>query len=337
VAFASLAGERQAAAESTLVVVGQRKPSAPEADRLVYRLRGELAADGIDVNPGEVPIAATGVDSLAQEARDAGAAVGAALVVGNDGRTIELTLVDPSTARVFRRQLDLDTGTEPSATEVLARRSVDLLRASLLDFMVESLRVAIARSPPTANHRAPAEAPAPSRGLRMNLGGGVGLLTSFRGVGPALLPVVRAGVASEAADAHWQLRATAAWLGTRPVVTTPTGSATIDQGVAVIETALSPWTGRTFEPLASLGLGVYYAGAHGVGEPPYRGRQDSSFALALSTGIGAVVRAASAIDVAIDVQAFVTAPGLAVRFLDEDAARIGRPSVLASITVAGRL
>jgi hypothetical protein len=49
------------------------------------------------------------------------------------------------------------------------------------------------------------------------------------------------------------------------------------------------------------------------------------------------VRAASALDLAIDVQAFVTAPGLAVRFLDEDAARIGRPSVLASITVAGRL
>jgi hypothetical protein len=329
--------EREAAAESTLVVVAQKKPSEPAADRLVNRLRGELAADGIDVAPEELPVAATEVDALRGEARTAGAAVGAALVVGGDGRTVDLTLVDASTGRMLRRRLDVDVETGPAGPEVLARRSVDLLRASLLDFLVESLRAAISGPPPVEGHPVATRALAQPHGPRVNLGAGVGVLTSFQGIGPAMVPVVRAGVASAPGDARWQLRATAAWLGTRPTVTTPAGSATIDQGVAVVEADVSPWTRRSLRPTASFGLGVYYVGADGIGVPPYAGTHESSFAFALAAGIGVVAHVASSLDLALDLQAFVTAPGLAVRLLGDDAARIGRPSVLAAFTVAGWL
>jgi hypothetical protein len=325
--------ERAAAAEPTLVVVAERKPAEPNADRLVNRLRGELAADGIDAARVDLPISAAEADLLEQEARNAGAEVGAALVVGRYGRAVELMLVDASTGRVLRRQVDSDAEAERSGPEVLARRSVDLLRASLLDFVVESLRAAVSRSQPTA----PPLARLPPRGLRANLGGGFGVLGGFQGVGPALVPVLRAGVTDAAPDAHWQLRATAAALGTHPIVIRPTGSATIDQTVAVIETLVSPWAGRSIRPIVSAGLGVYYLSANGMGVAPYRGVQSASFAMALTAGVGVIARVASSLDVAIDVQALVTAPGLAVRFVEDDAARVGRPAILSTLTVAGRL
>jgi hypothetical protein len=325
-------GKSAAAAESTLVVVAERKPAESNADAVANRLRGELAADGIDVALVELPISAAEADLLEQEVRNAGAEVGAALVVGSDGRTVELMLVDASTGRVVRRQVDSDAGPERSGPEVLARRSVDLLRASLLDFVVESLRAAVSRSQPTA----PAAAP-PPHGLRANLGGGFGVLGGFQGVGPAVVPVIRAAVTGSAPDAHWQLRATAAALGTHPTVITAAGSATIDQSIAVIETVVSPWAAHSIRPIASAGLGVYYVSVSGMGIPPDTGTQSSSFALALAAGVGVIARVASALDVAIEVQALVTAPGLAVRFVDDDAAHVGRPSVLGTLTVAGWL
>ena len=335
----SIAPRAGAKPESTFIIVGQQSPENSDAEPLFNRLRGELSADGLEVAPPEVPPPENDdalVALLAQKAHAAGAAVGAALIVNAGGRSIDLTLVDTATGRVLHRRIEGEA--DRFVPEILARRSVDLLRASLLDFVVESLRAAMAipkatNVPPPPQPR-PQSPPASPRELRVILDGGIGVLTSLQGIGPAVLPVLRLGAST---DRHWSVRATVAWLGTRPTVVAPTGSASIEQGIAILEGVVSPWTTFAVRPRGTLGLGTYYLRANGSGVSPFNGAQNAAVAFAAAGGLGIAAAVAPSYDLALDVQAIVTAPGLAVRFLDDNSVRAGRPEIFATLTISGSL
>jgi hypothetical protein len=65
------------------------------------------------------------------------------------------------------------------------------------------------------------------------------------------------------------------------------------------------------------------------------GQRATAVAVALDAGAGAAIPQSSRNEAVVEGHAIVTEPGIAVRFFDIDAARIGRPSILGTITVAG--
>ena len=333
VLLAILTLSRPARAESTLVVLGRPFGGAPNAMEQFNRARGELLADGFRVLLLDAIDEGGREAALLREGRAVGAPVVAGMFLTDDGGSIELWLVDTVSARVVVRRLQSEPG-ESGEPEVLARRSVDLLRASLLDFLVDSLRVVASTSPPRASPSPAGTSVAPSVD-RWALEGGLGILASFDGLGPAVLPVVRVRFAPAPPI---RLRVTGAWLGTQPSVRAPTGSATVEQGLALAECAARPWRGP-IAPFLSIGVGAYYAGVNGDANraSPYQGTRSSAVAFTAEAGIGVSALVASRLEMVLEAEGLVSDPGIAIRFLEVDAARIGRPSLLGTMTLAGWL
>jgi hypothetical protein len=298
---------------------------------VINRLRGELLADGFNVQWVDATSEDDRVATLTRAGHAVGAAVAAGLWVVEGARTVELILVDELTGRTLVRQLVEDPSSpEQQAPEVIARRSADFLRAGLLDFLGESLRSAVSEArKPTPPGAEPRDDGARSRWA---IEAGVGVLGSFDRVGPAAMPLARVRFA---ATPMLQLRVTAAWLGTQPVVQAPAGTASVAQGLALLECTAHPWNRHLLHPFASLGAGTYYVGVSGSGAGSDRGERSSALAFAFAAGLGVASTFGSHFEVLLEGQVLVADPGLAIRFLGVDAARIGRPSVLGALTIAG--
>jgi len=329
----AVVGVAHPARAEPMVIVLLRPPASGASDAgVVNRLRGELLADGfavqvVDAMPGADPVA-----TVTGTGHAAGTAVAAGLWVAGGARTVELILVDELTGRVLVRQLDVDADSPEEAPEVTARRSVDFLRAGLLDFLVESRRAAVAAAPALPPVVRAAGASDRMDDSRWAVEAGLGVLASFEGVGPAIVPVARARFA---ATPTLQLQATTAWLGTRPLLQTPAGTASIDQGVALLECSAHLWRSRPLRPFASLGAGTYYVGVSGNGDTPYRSERSASFAFAFDAGLGVSLPLGPHFEMVLEAQAIVVDPGIAIRLLDVEAGRVGRPSILATLTAAG--
>lgn len=320
---------RGAHSASTLVVVAEPPTNRPDCDAVVHRIAGELQADGVAVEIEPIDSAAS-VAALLSIARGADAAVVAGIFVADDGRAVDLVLADPITGRVARRRLDSDARDPAFTRQVLARRTVDLVRASVLDFAVDALRAAEA-SHSTAAQAATNGRSASRGGTRWTLATGAAVLACFEGLGPEVVPVLRAGVTP---NVPLQLRVTAAWFGTQSSVSGAVGSAAIRQGLVLADLALMPWRNWRVFPIASVGAGLYYVGIQGRGVGAYVGTDASSVAFAWDGGLGGVFALSSQVDVTLESFAIVTIPGLAVRIADEDVARIGRPSLLSTLTLS---
>jgi len=333
-ALAMLGVQRLAWAESMLVLVAKPANDATTAE-VVQRIRGELIADGFKVLLIEAVARADRVRALTGTSRAAGVAVAAGLFVEDDATSVELYLVDAVHGRILTRGIETRPHLPEQAPEVLARRTVDLLRASLLDFLVETLQASAAE--PRERPKPPPSPDMSDRAAKSGwvLEGGLGALASFEGLGPALLPLVRIRrLMSEA----FHLRMTGAWLGTQPQVALPqVGTASVEQGLALVECVARPWRESRLRPLFAVGAGVYFVGVHGSGMPPYQDAHANGFAAAVDAGLGVGTPVASHLELVLELHALVTAPGLAVRFAGVDEARIGRPSLFSTITLAGSI
>jgi hypothetical protein len=315
------------------MIVLPREASGEDTVETMQRVRGELAADGFDVVLVD-RVDADRVATLVRVGRESGTTVCGGVFV-DGARGVDLVLVDPVTGRNLTRHLESEAGVSPPAPQVIARRTVDLLRVSLLDFLVDSLRSAegSGRSPPAPPADAhPREERPPMERRRWAIEAGAGVLGGFGGVGPAVSPITRVRFAF---GSGWQMRATITWLGSRPRLEAAGGSASVEQGAAMIEGAAEIAHWRWFRPAVSAGAGAYYVGVDGTGTATSRGQHASGVAFALDAGLGGAVPLSSRFEAIVEVHAILAMPGLAVRFLDTDAAKIGRPSILATLTIAG--
>ena len=354
---------RPAWADSVFVFLAGPTGGAPIPTEVVNRLRGELIADGFQVELAPPSHEADRTEALRRSGRAAGAAIVVGLFVDENTGRIDLYLLDTLSDRVVARRLEAPTKSPDQGPQVVARHAVSLLRANLLDFVVEGLRSALATAPkvpasltsspnprgvqpsPTVQTPPPSQAVSaletPPRedavdrpGVRrlFALEGGLGVLGGFEGVGLSVMPVVRLRLA---ANRTFQFRLTGAGLGSTPAVQAQAGSATVEQDLVQIDALAVMSQGRWVRPLAAVGLGAYYAGVAGSGILPYEGRSDSAVALALAGTVGAAFPMARDVEMSLELQALVTEPGMVLRFADVSAARLGRPLLLATFTVAG--
>jgi hypothetical protein len=342
---------RLAWADSMCVLLAGPTGGAPIPTEVVNRVRGELIADGFHVELAPPVLAADRTEALRRSGRAAGAAIVVGLFVDENTGGVELYLLDALSDRVVVRRLDAPTKAPDQGPQVVARHAVSLIRANMLDFVVEGLRSALATAPKasqvlpsSASSSSPQTTPTPQSPTpdavierptlrRLALEGGLGVLGGFEGVGPSIMPVLRLRFA---ATQSFQIRLTGAGRGSSPAVQAQSGSATVEQDLVQLDAMAVVSQGRWVRPLAAVGLGAYYAGVTGSGVLPYYdGRNDSAVALALAGTVGAGFPMARDVELSLELQAVMTEPGVVLRFVDVSAARMGHPLLLATLTVAG--
>jgi hypothetical protein len=313
------------------------RPEAPDTTiaEALNRIRGELVAEGFEVVYVDTP---SETDLAGNAREDSGWLAAIALSVDEGTHVAELRVIDRLTNKTVLRRAPVIEAKTPHAAEVLAVRAVELLRASLLELVLE--RPAANEQAPTASsdvrqvtdwaaQKLPAERE-PVWGFET----GVAVLADFGGIPPAVLGVVRV---RRRLVGPLSLRVTAAGLGTTAHVDAQAGSASVTQGLGLVEGVLGLWPKLVVHPVVSLGAGPLYAAVDGQANFPYLGRSSSQWALAADAGGGAEIRLGQHFDVSLEAHLFVARPYPAVEILGSDVARSGEPSVLGTLSVVGWL
>jgi len=160
---------------------------------------------------------------------------------------------------------------------------------------------------------------------------GVSLLEASRSLGPAYLPL---GRLRAELTAWLEGRLTVAGFGTRPQVPQSTaGTATVDYTMGLVELRATFRQGRTVRPAVGVGGGVLLVRVAGEGTPPYKGRDGHAWAGLFDVSAGLTIALARRLAIALEAHGQVAAPYPTVQLDGDEAARIGRPALLASLTL----
>ena len=330
-----LTRSRRARGESTaLIVLVRPAKTTPAITQALTRVRGELAADGFDVAMIDADTASDPDRTLARVGQQTRAAATLGIFIRDEASSVELWVLDRVTNKTSVRRAQAEKGDDWRAPDVLARRVVELLRASLLEVLVSApRRTNETANPQTQAYKWAARALERPRSI-WGIDGGAAMLGGFGGVQAAILPLVRVRMSlSESFTA----RVTLAGLGTRPTVSAEDGTAVISQELALVELATLLGKGKWVRPVLSIGAGAYHVGAEGNARWPYQGVPVARWAVAADAGAGISLPLSSTFEISIEGHAMLATPYPVIRFLGSDVANTGRPSVSAVVTLVGWL
>jgi hypothetical protein len=338
-ARAAIAAPGPPPAAMSRVILLQPSPMSATARRCVTRIREELVAGGFNVTPADF---GAGVDPLwivdPKDASD-GSLATIALVGDPDAGAAELWIVDRVAGRrsVVRR-IVVPIGEGSHGDEVVAIRALEFLRASAIELGNANATASAAPASVTAaaatargvgaEQADPASLAEPRGILSVELG--VSLLDSVGGVGAALVPLARLRVEL---PSRLTARLTLAGLGSHPRVDDLVGHASVGQDLGLLEVGAVFRRGHRLRPSVSVGGGALLVTVDGEGNWPYEGRDGHRWAGLLDAGLGVVVSTDGPWGMAFEVHGMVAAPYPTVRFSDASSARVGRPSLLASVTL----
>ena len=318
------------------VVVLESAAARPGAQRCLTRIREELAAGGFEVviaDPGPSTDPLSTAEAMTHQPD---AAVAVIAVVGDpEAGSAEIWIVDRIAGPPEVRKI-VSSEDPAHAPEVLAIRTIEILRASALKRLVESTRppgspvpAPSGPPPPAAIASGPATGPAPHL-APLGLEAGVSMFDSVRGLGPAALPVIRIRLAFDGPEF---LRVTFAGLGTRPRIETTMGSVAIGQALGLVEIGAAWRPGARLRPIVTLGAGALYLESDGSGIWPYQGVRDAQWAAVTDLGIGALLGMGGQLALALELHALVAFPRPVVRFVEAEVATLGRPTLVAALTL----
>jgi hypothetical protein len=324
----------RASSESALIVLVRPNTTTPAVTEALTRVRGELTADGFEVAMIEAETASDPDRTLARVGQQTSAAATLGIFIRDEASTVELWVVDRVTNKTLVRRAQAERGDDWRAAEVLARRVVELLRASLLEVLVNTRRrTNETPSPQTQAYKWAARALERPRSS-WAIDGGAAVLAGFGGVQAAILPLARLRMSL---GESFTARVTLAGLGTRPTVDAADGTAAISQEVALLEIVAVPVKGKWVRPVLSLGAGPYHVGAQGSARSPHHGGHVALWALAADAGTGISLPLSSTFEISIEGHVILATPYPVIRFLGNDVAHTGRPSVFGAVTLVGWL
>lgn len=101
----------------------------PGSAPLTHRLREEIEALGLEVTVVPESKPPEPLEARARTAR----AVGAIRITGSDSGFVDMTILDRATGKTVSRHLAIATPSDPASAELVATRTVELLRASLME------------------------------------------------------------------------------------------------------------------------------------------------------------------------------------------------------------
>jgi hypothetical protein len=312
------------------------RPSAQSsiASEAITRIRGELIADGFEVSIVDAPPGSDPASVLARADRQTSAAATLGLFLQPDASAAELWVVDRLTDKTVVRRIEISKSSVGSAPEVLARRSVELLRASLLEILVDAERRSlVSRVPRAQASRWAARALEPPR-PRWGVEAGAQVLGGFGGVGPAIVPVIRGRVV---VSDRFAGRLTASGLGTRPHVQAAEGTATVSQALGLVEWIVELAPQSWLRPTVSLGAGAYHISAEGSAAWPYDAFDPGRWAFAADLGAGLALSLSSSFALSLEGHATIVTPRPVIRFVQVETAAIRSPLLGGALTLMGRL
>ncbi len=325
---------KESKAEAALVVLIRPSAQSLIVNEAITRIRGELVADGFEVSVVDAPPGATPASLFARNNQPAHAAASLGLFLRADAQAAEVWVVDRLTGKTVMRRIELTTTPAADVPEVLARRSVELLRASLLEILVETRNEPPASPGPRKDASRWASRALEAPRSRWGIEAGGQMLAGFGGLDVAVMPVVRARFAP---DRRLAMRLSLSGLGTQPIVETPAGRATVSQELALLELIGELAPESWLRPSVSLGAGTYHIAVDGSANWPYAGSSDDRFVFAADAGGGLALSLTSALWLSLEGHGILLAPYPVIRFLGVDAATVGNPLVAATLTLAGRL
>lgn len=333
-------------ADSARIALVRPQVSTPAITEALTRIQGELTADGFEVVLVDSPGGLDPASTVGTDKQDLGAVASLGVFVDAGAHAAELRVMDRLTNKIVVRRTAIEAPETSRLAEVLAVRAVELLRASLLELLIESRPPPVAgapQPPPTEMRLASQWAAHALRQERQStwaIEAGTAVILGFGGIGPALLGVIRiCGVLVRPLSA----RVTIAGLGTEPRVDAPSGaasgaSATVSQQLGLLEFVAGPWADALVHPVVSVGAGALNATVAGQpGSGPFVGLTSSNWSFVADAGAGLQLRLGPRFDVSFEAHAFVAQPYPVARFLDDDVSLGGRPSVLGSLTIVGWL
>ena len=328
------------AADSPRVFLVRSTSSTASAKEAMNRMQGELTAEGFDVTIVDSP---SGEDSGLPAGQDTNA-VSIQLVVDADEQAAELRVIDHLTNKTVIRHAKIETQDPSQVAQVLSVRAVELLRASLMELLIQSRSRPAVEAAPTANiSRAPTGALPHERDSTWGFDAGSAGLVGFGGIHPAVLGLIRVRLFLGRA---FQLRATAAGLGTTPKIYAPpaasSGSATVAQDLALVELVATPWSAAVLSPVISLGAGPFHTSVDGSPSRGFTPMHGAGWTPALDAGVGLTLRLGDGFDISLEAQALLTLKHVVSSFAAPDGtvmdgAGISQPSVLGTLTIVGWL
>jgi hypothetical protein len=328
-----LAGSRapaQTAPLSEKVILLQSTTASPLSRRSMARIRDELSADRFDVIVADA--SAAGDPGAVIEGAAPLADVGTVLVLFGEpesGQT-ELCVVRRGARRTGVRRATIAADDPERLPELLAKRALELLRATALELSIE-VEPAPRADDPGAGIRAGAtpKVLAPEA-ASVVVDMGVAMWNSVEGPPPAVAPVGR--VALRLSDWIWA-RASVAGLGSRPHVDTAYGSASLSQTVALLECAAIFRRDKRIRPAFSVGAGAVNVQVAGTGAAPYEGRETQRWSVALDGGAGAAFAVGARSALVAELHALVASPHPVIRFVDTRAATVAYPSLILTLAL----
>jgi hypothetical protein len=321
-----------------LVLVLRRVPADEILNEAILRIKSELGAGGFQVAVADIDGSDQGPDPRTSMERAARSLAPSATIgiFGNLERgSAELWVVDRITGKTVIRHLEVQASSDRPISEVLAIRAQELLRASLVELLIEENRLGtpIAVPAPPPIHRWVKQAvESPLGPWTLGLEIGISAFGGRGGIGPTLAPAARLRLALD--QRRW-VRLTALGLGSRPRVGTGIGSASVSQDWLLLEFAAWLRPKRIVRPMLSVGMGAERVGVEGTASGSYRGERNARWFAAADVGTGFALRLRAHWEVQLEVHALFAAPRPAVRFFDVEVARAGQPTLLAVLSLAG--
>ncbi|MFO7180637.1 MAG: hypothetical protein DIU78_018195 [Pseudomonadota bacterium] len=323
-------------ASAASVVVSRPANPSPELTEALIRLQGELRAVGIEVTTVDARR-----EAPSRGERGAGQSVlerspDARIEVVSDTETLALAVrvseAGASTEEVTRVAVQKS---RKDAAKTLAIRASEVLRSRLVELELAAVPKAVDSSVPAAASasvdvgvaRAPETEPGRDGNERFGLALGAALLTSLDGVGPALLPLVRA----EGRLHAWLVtQVTLAGLGSRPTLENDRGSASVAQSYGLLGLCYCPPSSAGISPFLSLAGGALRTALEGRANPPYQGHTTTEWSFLFEVGAGARLRLGGPLSVSLGAHLQLAEPYVSVNFADRTVASSGRPNLLFS-------
>jgi hypothetical protein len=339
---------------ATVAILSTGDPSRDVLE-VIYRLRGELASLKLEVlllrRPGRDELSSSDARTWLERTakmRGIDAAVEVAGETTPDAVDVWIFQRAPWRSQVARVELDPET---PNRAGALAIRAVEVLRSYVLqadlaakgrqqkdDELAVPPPAETDRTTPRGERDRPPDAPdsefTDSNSARAGLELGVGILTGLDGVGPALLPLLRAG---------WRARpwlvvqATVSGWGTRPQLRASAGSVRVAQDHGSLGICYCPTSRQALAPYAALAAGAMRTSLYGEADSSARGHSVEHWSLLLDLGLGARLRLRGRFYSTLTGHVHLLQPHIAVHVVDQQIASTGRPNLAANLTLGAWL
>ncbi len=326
----------------TVVILSPPTPDAVTTEAMA-RVNGELKAAGF-----EVAVVAAHGDDVRRDLEAAGrqhngiAAFAIFVRPFERGTSVaEIWVSDLIRQKIVIQNAVLHETDQGRGSEILAVRAVELLKANLADFWAPAPPTPSNPPPPPAQAPPPA-LPAPEKeqkpraafGSGLGAGLGAGVLESFGAMGPTWNPYA---TVSYGWPHGLSVRATFAGLGPAATLSAPSGSASVEEQLALLEAVKTWWPRSPVVPYVSVGAGAQHVRVVGVGNPPYQGHTSDGWSLLTAAGAGVAIPLISTLAFLVQARALAAWPSAVVQLAGADAGRVGAPSLLADGGLFGTL